>query len=95
MRYTERRDAEDALDAMDGKEVNGREVTVQFAKFGRSDGPPRGRGGPRGGGRDRYSDRDYDDRRGGKASLLESFTLGGIRPTSIQVTWQVLAPRPA
>lgn len=66
VRYSERRDAEDAVDAMDGKEVNGREVSVQFARFGRSDGPPRGRGGPRGGGRDRYHDRDYDDRRGGR-----------------------------
>ena len=34
--YLKKRDAEDALDRMDGTDVDGREIRVQFARYGRA-----------------------------------------------------------
>ena len=45
-RYYDKRDAEDAMDSMDGTIMDGRELRVQLAKYGRPT-EPRGR-------RDRY-----------------------------------------
>ena len=52
VRYYDKRDAEDAMDAMDGAIFDGRELRVQMARYGRPSEPYR-RGGPRGGGRRR------------------------------------------
>ena len=50
-RYYERRDAEDAIDAMDGQMMDGREIRVQIAKYTRPRESYRGgRGGGGGGG---------------------------------------------
>ena len=53
VRYYDKRDAEDALEAMDGTIMDGRELRVQMARYGRPTEPYR-RGPPRsryGGGR--------------------------------------------
>lgn len=52
VRFMYKKDAEDALDRMDGKILDGRELRVAFAKYGRPsyDRRPRGRGGYGGGG---------------------------------------------
>lgn len=51
VRYYDKRDGEDAMDAMDGAIMDGRELRVQMARYGR---PPGGGGGRYGGrGRDR------------------------------------------
>ncbi|XP_063698955.1 serine/arginine-rich splicing factor 2 [Culicoides brevitarsis] len=54
VRFYDKRDAEDALEAMDGRMLDGRELRVQMARYGRPTSPQRGRGGGR-----------RDDRRGG------------------------------
>lgn len=54
VRFYDKRDAEDALEAMDGRMLDGRELRVQMARYGRPTSPQR-----RGGGGNRY------DRRGG------------------------------
>jgi len=36
IRFSEKRDAEDALDHMDGADLDGREIRVQFARYGRA-----------------------------------------------------------
>ncbi|UJR15756.1 hypothetical protein I4U23_002691 [Adineta vaga] len=36
IRYFKKRDAEEALDRMDGADVDGREIRVQFARYGRA-----------------------------------------------------------
>ncbi|CAF1181389.1 unnamed protein product [Rotaria sordida] len=36
IRYSKKRDAEDALDRMDGADLDGREIRVQFARYGRA-----------------------------------------------------------
>jgi len=36
VRYNKKRDAEDALDRMDGTDIDGREIRVQFARYGRA-----------------------------------------------------------
>ena len=41
VRYYEKRDAEDALDAMDGTIMDGRELRVQMARYGRPTEPYR------------------------------------------------------
>ena len=51
VRYYDKRDAEDAMDAMDGAIFDGRELRVQMARYGRPSDPYRR--GPRGGGRRR------------------------------------------
>ncbi|XP_037958280.1 serine/arginine-rich splicing factor 2 [Teleopsis dalmanni] len=50
VRYYDKRDAEDALEAMDGRMLDGRELRVQMARFGRPTSPNRRNGGRRGGG---------------------------------------------
>ncbi|KAG3099825.1 hypothetical protein PI124_g15083 [Phytophthora idaei] len=61
VRFIEKRDAEDAIDGMEGQEFQGRDLRVQFAKQRRPDNPREfysrsgGGGGDRyGGGGDRY-----------------------------------------
>lgn len=34
--YQKKRDAEEALDRMDGTDIDGREIRVQFARYGRA-----------------------------------------------------------
>lgn len=70
VRFMQKRDAEDAIEAMEGKDFQGRDLRVQFAKQRRPDNPREfySRGGdeePRGG---RYEERGRgydDDRRSG------------------------------
>lgn len=49
LRFYDKRDAEDALDAMDGRMLDGRELRVQMARYGRPTSPHRrhGRSGRR------------------------------------------------
>ncbi|XP_025836593.1 serine/arginine-rich splicing factor 2 [Agrilus planipennis] len=49
VRFYDKRDAEDALDAMDGRMLDGRELRVQMARYGRPTSPHRrhGRSGRR------------------------------------------------
>lgn len=42
-RFYDKRDAEDALDAMDGRMLDGRELRVQMARYGRPTSPYRRR----------------------------------------------------
>jgi arginine/serine-rich splicing factor 2 len=35
-RFSKKHDAEDALDRMDGADLDGREIRVQFARYGRA-----------------------------------------------------------
>lgn len=44
VRFYDKRDAEDALDAMDGRILDGRELRVQMARYGRPSSPHRRRG---------------------------------------------------
>ena len=39
VRFLDKRDAEDAMDAMEGKLIDGREIRIQFAKRKRPDDP--------------------------------------------------------
>lgn len=50
VRYYDKRDAEDALDCMDGTVLDGRELRVGMARYGRPNRRPRGRGYGGGGG---------------------------------------------
>lgn len=59
VRFYDKRDAEDALDAMDGRMLDGRELRVQMARYGR---PPSSQHRSRGG-RDRRSRSRSRDRR--------------------------------
>jgi splicing factor, arginine/serine-rich 2 len=43
-RFYDKRDAEDALDAMDGRILDGRELRVQMARYGRPSSPYRRHG---------------------------------------------------
>lgn len=61
VRFYDKRDAEDAIDAMDGRILDGRELRVQMARYGRPPSPQR-RGGGRYDGR-RYRSRSRDRRR--------------------------------
>lgn len=67
VRFFDKRDAQDALDAMDGRMLDGRELRVQMARYGRPTSPQRGGGGGGGrrygGGRERGRSRDRDRRR--------------------------------
>ncbi|KYN06640.1 Serine/arginine-rich splicing factor 2 [Cyphomyrmex costatus] len=47
VRFYDKRDAEDALDAMDGRLLDGRELRVQMARYGRPTSPHRSRGSRR------------------------------------------------
>ncbi|KAJ3645356.1 hypothetical protein Zmor_023022 [Zophobas morio] len=56
VRFYDKRDAEDALDAMDGRMLDGRELRVQMARYGRPTSPHRRyRGRRRSRSRSRYS----------------------------------------
>lgn len=57
VRFYDKRDAEDALEAMDGRILDGRELRVQMARYGRPTSPQRRSG------RDRGGDRGGRDRR--------------------------------
>ncbi|XP_002161458.1 serine/arginine-rich splicing factor 2 isoform X1 [Hydra vulgaris] len=59
VRYYEERDAEDAMDSMDGKVIDGREIRVAMARYGR----PSNQYDP--GRRSRGGDRGYDRRSSG------------------------------
>ncbi|XP_016935857.1 serine/arginine-rich splicing factor 2 [Drosophila suzukii] len=50
VRFYDKRDAEDALEAMDGRMLDGRELRVQMARYGRPSSPTRSSSGRRGGG---------------------------------------------
>ena len=54
VRFYDKRDAEDAMDDMDGAILDGREVRCQMARYGRPSEPQRRGGRDFGGGRDRY-----------------------------------------
>lgn len=54
-RFFDKRDAEDALEAMDGRMLDGRELRVQMARYGRPTSPQTRRSGGRDG---RRGDRD-------------------------------------
>merc|ERR1712241_1223563 len=61
VRFYDKRDAEDAMDALDGRMYDGRDLRIQVAKYGRPDinsgrrGRSRSRSGSRGGRRGRRS----------------------------------------
>jgi len=57
VRFYDKRDAEDALQEMDGRILDGRELRVQMARYGRPTSPQRSRGGGR------YGDRGDRRRR--------------------------------
>ncbi|XP_055634081.1 serine/arginine-rich splicing factor 2 [Toxorhynchites rutilus septentrionalis] len=66
VRFYDKRDAQDALDAMDGRMLDGRELRVQMARYGRPTSPQRGGGGSGGrryNGRERGRSRDRYKRR--------------------------------
>ncbi|KAH8413541.1 hypothetical protein KR009_012232, partial [Drosophila setifemur] len=50
VRFYDKRDAEDALEAMDGRMLDGRELRVQMARYGRPSSPTRSSSSRRGGG---------------------------------------------
>lgn len=79
VRFFDKRDAQDALDAMDGRMLDGRELRVQMARYGRPTSPQRGGGGGGGrrygGGRDRGRSRDRHRRR----SRSPDRPRGGVR----------------
>eukprot|EP00111_Clytia_hemisphaerica_P016758 TCONS_00049704-protein len=62
VRFYEERDAEDAMDGMDGKVIDGREIRVAMARYGRpaNQYDPRRQG--RSGGRGSRDHRDRDNR---------------------------------
>lgn len=63
-RFYDKRDAEDALEAMDGRMLDGRELRVQMARYGRPTSPQRRRDRDRGG--ERGGDRGGDRRDRGR-----------------------------
>jgi len=63
VRFYDKRDAEDALEAMDGRMLDGRELRVQMARYGRPNSPQRSRGGRDRDRGDRGRDRSRDRRR--------------------------------
>lgn len=81
VRFYDKRDAQDALDAMDGRMLDGRELRVQMARYGRPTSPARGSGGGgrrNGGGRsERGRSRDRGARR--RSRSLERGSGGGGR----------------
>lgn len=63
-RFYDKRDAEDALEAMDGRILDGRELRVQMARYGRPTSPQRSRNNGRHDRRRRSRSRDRSrDRR--------------------------------
>uniref|UniRef100_A0A1L8DFS1 Serine/arginine-rich splicing factor 2 n=2 Tax=Nyssomyia neivai TaxID=330878 RepID=A0A1L8DFS1_9DIPT len=76
VRFYDKRDAEDALEAMDGRILDGRELRVQMARYGRPTSPHR---------RDRRSDRRRRSRsrsRDRRRSRSRSRSRGGRRSYS-------------
>jgi len=63
VRFYDKRDAEDALEAMDGRMLDGRELRVQMARYGRPNSPQGGGRRNGGGRRDRDRRRSSRDRR--------------------------------
>jgi len=57
VRFYSKNDAEDAIDALDGRKYDGRELSVQYARYDRPDERRDRRGGGGGRDRDRYRDR--------------------------------------
>eukprot|EP00088_Acartia_fossae_P052180 TRINITY_DN58801_c0_g1_i1.p1 TRINITY_DN58801_c0_g1~~TRINITY_DN58801_c0_g1_i1.p1 ORF type:complete len:194 (-),score=26.81 TRINITY_DN58801_c0_g1_i1:153-734(-) len=67
VRFYSKRDAEDAIDSLDGRRFDGRELSVQYARYDRPERDHRGNrygggGGGGRGGRDRSRDRGRRDR---------------------------------
>ncbi|KAI5651926.1 RNA recognition motif domain-containing protein [Phthorimaea operculella] len=62
VRFYDRRDAEEALDSLDGRMLDGRELRVQMARYGRPSSPYRSRHDRRRGG-------------GGRSDELADFSL--------------------
>ncbi|CAO1338023.1 unnamed protein product [Diamesa hyperborea] len=75
VRFYDKRDAEDALDAMDGRILDGRELRVQMARYGRPTSPQRrsDRGGRNNDRRRRSRSRD----RGGRGERRKSRSRSG------------------
>ncbi|KAI5699128.1 hypothetical protein M8J76_012501 [Diaphorina citri] len=69
VRFFDKRDAEDALDAMDGRMLDGRELRVQMARYGRPPSSSRSRGG-----RDRDRRRDRSRSRDRRYTRSRSFS---------------------
>ncbi|KAL7041607.1 hypothetical protein ACKWTF_000834 [Chironomus riparius] len=63
VRFYEKRDAEEALQEMDGRVLDGRELRVQMARYGRPTSPQRRRYDRRRRSRSRGGSRDRDRRR--------------------------------
>ncbi|XP_008197371.1 serine/arginine-rich splicing factor 2 isoform X2 [Tribolium castaneum] len=81
VRFYDKRDAEDALDAMDGRMLDGRELRVQMARYGRPTSPHRRyRGRRRSRSRSRYSRSRSRSR--GKRSRSRSRNRSGSRSRS-------------
>lgn len=71
VRFYDKRDAEDAMDAMDGALLDGRELRVQMARYGRPpDSHYGGGGGGGGGGRRGGPPRRYSGRRSRRCALV-------------------------
>ncbi|CAH0564213.1 unnamed protein product [Brassicogethes aeneus] len=70
VRFYDKRDAEDALDAMDGRMLDGRELRVQMARYGRPTSPHRRHRG----GRRRSHSRHSRSRSRGRRSRSRSHT---------------------
>merc|ERR1711928_77652 len=62
VRFYDRRDGEDAMHAMDGRMMDGRELRVQLARYGRPDDPPSRRHGGRSSRRSRSRSRSRSRR---------------------------------
>uniref|UniRef100_A0A8D8Y172 Serine/arginine-rich splicing factor 2 n=1 Tax=Cacopsylla melanoneura TaxID=428564 RepID=A0A8D8Y172_9HEMI len=77
VRFFDKRDAEDALDAMDGRMFDGRELRVQMARYGRPPSSSRSRGGRD---RDRRRDRSRSrDRRYSRSRSYSSRSRSGSK----------------
>ncbi|KAL1453034.1 hypothetical protein WDU94_007210 [Cyamophila willieti] len=77
VRFYDKRDAEDALDAMDGRMFDGRELRVQMARYGRPPSSSRSRGGRD---RDRRRDRSRSrDRRYSRSRSYSSRSRSGSK----------------
>lgn len=72
VRFYDKRDAEDALDAMDGRMLDGRELRVQMARYGRPTSPQRRGGGGGGGGRHNGRERGRSRERNRRRSRSRS-----------------------
>ncbi|KAL1498013.1 hypothetical protein ABEB36_008876 [Hypothenemus hampei] len=76
VRFYDKRDAEDALDAMDGRMLDGRELRVQMARYGRPTSPHRRY---RGGRRRSRGRRDSRSRSRGRRSPSRSRSRSGSK----------------